>query len=143
MRYLTFILTLLSTPASAWDFAATPVCTLSRQGDDLGVTLTYDPMLPEYVLTLSLPDGTWPQGPVFAMTFANWRPAMIQTDQHQLSGNRRQLSVRDRGFGNVLDGLEYGDATQANTGGMTVSINTTGISGAMQAFRQCETAALS
>jgi len=58
MLRLTACALLLASPAAAWEFTPTPVCTLSQTGA-VDIVLTYDPMLPEYTLTIT----TWHQRP--------------------------------------------------------------------------------
>jgi hypothetical protein len=70
------------------------------------VRLTYDPSLPEYTIAIRLSEP-WPEAAVFAMRFEGPRGNMISTSRHVLSEDGLTLSVRDRGFGNVLDGLEF------------------------------------
>lgn len=141
MLRLSALAVLLASPANAWEFSPSPLCTLQQAGP-IAVTLTYDPMLPEYVLTVTA-DTVWPTDLPFFMTFAGWRPDRIQTDRQTLSEDGRSLSVRDSGFGNVLDGMEFGALSQAGVGDQVVTMPTDGISGPMKAFRVCETAALS
>lgn len=139
MRCLIALL-LLASPAAAWEFSPSPVCTLT---DDTGtLTVTYDASLPEYSVTITLPDATWSEDPTFAMNFAGPRPIFIQTDRHQISADGRSLTVTDSGFGNVLDGLAFNQRAYATSGDTTVGVSLDGIGPAMDAFRACPAANL-
>ena len=135
MKQLTCALFILATPAAAWEFSPAPICTLT-DADGL-ITVTYDAALPEYSVTLTLPDGTWPDDPTFAMNFAGERPIFIQTDRHRVSPDRRSLTVTDSGFGNVLDGLQFNLRAYATSGDSTLGLSLDGIGPAMVAFRAC------
>ncbi|WP_322891619.1 MULTISPECIES: excinuclease ABC subunit B [unclassified Yoonia] len=137
---LTLALFLIATPAAAWEFSPAPVCTLT---DDTGtLTVTYDASLPEYTVTITLPDGTWSEDATFAMNFAGNRPVFIQTDRHRISADGRSLTVADSGFGNVLNGLEFNERAYAISGDTTVGVSLDGIGPAMAAFRACPAANL-
>lgn len=101
------------------------------------MTVTYDASLPEYAITIALADGQWPDSPVFAMGFLGNNPISIQTDRHQRSADGRSLTVRDRGFGNVLNGLEFNTAAAAFAGEFSVGFDLGGIGPAITAFRNC------
>ncbi|WP_043699539.1 hypothetical protein [Yoonia vestfoldensis] len=137
---LTFAFILLAAPAGAWDFSPSPICTLTDA--DGTVTVTYDARLPEYSVTITLPDGTWSDDPAFAMNFVGDRPIFIQTDRHQISPDGRSLTVTDSGFGNVLDGLAFNQRAYAISGDTTVGVSLEGIGPAMEAFRACPEANL-
>jgi hypothetical protein len=62
---------------------------------------------------------------------------MISTGRHVLSEDGRTLSVRDRGFGNVLNGLEFNVVALAATGDRVVSIDLDGAAPEVAAFRAC------
>ncbi len=135
-------LILLTSPAAAWEFSASPICTLTDTSDAGDITVTYDPAITEYTVTVTLPDGQWPSDPTFGMAFANDRPISIQTDQHTISPDGRSITVKDRGFGNVLNGLEFNKRAYAMLGDTTVGIDLTGIGPAITAFRACPAANL-
>ncbi len=139
---LAFTLILLASPAAAWEFRATPICTLAETGDAGNLTVTYDASLPEYTITITLPDATWPDAPAFAMGFAGDRPINIQTDRHSRSADGRSLTVKDTGFGNVLNGLEFNMRVYASSGDMTIGFDLTGITPAIRDFRNCPDANL-
>lgn len=141
-RPTTLALTFLTTPAFAWDFTAGAVCTLSDSTDTAEIILTFDPALPRYTLSVTA-DTAWPTGGTFVMAFANTRPAMIQTDRYVLSDDGMTLSVADSGFGNVLNGLEFGGQIRAAVGDQGVDLTSGGIAAQMEAFKNCGAAALS
>lgn len=134
---LALAFTLLASPAAAWEFSAAPICTLTNTSDAGQVTVTYDASLPEYTITITLPEGTWPEDPTFAMAFAGGMPIGIQTDSHARSADGRSLTVTDSGFGNVLNGLEFNTRAYAASGDTTVGIALDGIGPAIQSFRKC------
>jgi hypothetical protein len=84
------------------------LCTLDHSGAEAEVRLTYDPSLPEYTIAIRVAEP-WPEAAVFAMRFDGPQGNMISTGRHSLSGDGLTLSVSDRGFGNVLDGLEFNE----------------------------------
>ena len=133
----------LACPAAAWEFTPVPICTLSQATESAEVTVTYDPTLPQYAITITLLDGTWPDGPVFALAFEGGIPLTIQTDRHALSDGDKSVTVRDRGFGNVLNGMEINGIAVALLGDTVLPIPLTGIEGPMQSFRRCPEDALS
>lgn len=126
-----------ATPAAAWEFSADPVCTLTDETAEASLTVTYDPSLPEYAIAITLPEGTWPDAQTFGMAFAGGRDISIQTDRHRLSNDGRTLTVTDRGFGNVLNGLEFNTRAYAILGDVTVGFTLEGIDPAITAFRAC------
>jgi len=138
-----FALFFLATPAAAWEFSASPICTLTDSSAKGEITVTYDAAIPEYTITVTLPEGRWQTGPVFGMTFANDRPISIQTDRQTISPDGRSVTVKDRGFSNVLDGLEFNTRAYAMLGDTTVGFDLSGIGPAMTAFRACPAAGLS
>lgn len=133
---------LLASPAAAWEFSASPICTLTDTSQSGEITVTYDPAITKYTVTVTLPDGTWPDAQTFGMAFANDRPISIQTDRHSVSPDGRSITVKDRGFGNVLNGLEFNKRAYAMLGDTTVGIDLTGIGPAITAFRDCPAANL-
>lgn len=128
---------LLATPATAWEFSALPVCTLTDTSDAGEIIVTYDAEITEYAVTVTLPNGTWPSDPTFGMAFAGERPISIQTDRYTLSNDGRSLTVKDRGFGNVLNGLEFNTRAYAILGDTTIGFSLSGIGPAVSAFRAC------
>lgn len=136
---LFFFLAVLATPAAAWEFSPTPICTLTHETEAAALRITYDST--EYVLTLTLKDGAWAPSPGFAIRFGGRRPLTISTDRHALDGPA--LSVTDRGFGNVLDGLQFNDTATAFTDGQAVTIPLQDAADPVAAFRRCPTPATS
>ncbi|WP_377511821.1 excinuclease ABC subunit B [Octadecabacter sp. R77987] len=132
---LAVILAALPFPAFAWEFSPDPICTLAHDTDTAAIVITYDATLPEYALSITLKDGTWPDAPVFGMEFIGPRPLAIGTDRHVTDG--ATLTVRDRGFGNVLDGLEFNAGALAASGPTTVPMILTDAAPAVRAFRDC------
>lgn len=127
----------LSAPVSAWEFHAIPICTLQSETEEVQVEVTYDPRVPEYAINLTLRDATWPSAAAFGIRFEGSRPNLIVTDRHMLSGEDRTLSVRDRGFGNVLDGLEFNDFAIALAGDAAIVFPLEGAAGPVEEFRAC------
>ncbi len=123
------VLLLLATPLHAWEFSPTPVCTLTDAKS--GTVLTYDGAV--YDITLTRPGG-WPLADVFAIRFAPVGPT-ISTSRHQVEGDT--LRVEDRGFGNVLNGLELNTTATALTGDAALTIDLTGAAAPTRAFRAC------
>lgn len=129
-------LTLLPFPAAAWEFSATPICTLTHRDAGADVTVTYDASLPEYTLTVTHAD-TWPNDTIFVLGFEGNRPSRLTTDRHTLSDDGRSLTVKDRGFGNVLDGIEFNATGIAIVGETSVQFDLNDAAPAVQSFRNC------
>lgn len=138
MRFC-LLLAILPLPVAAWDFTATPVCTLSHTTGRADVVVTYDPALPEYAISVTA-DVSWPIGR-FHMNFDGGLPIAISSDRHTLSPDGRTLTVRDRGFGNVLNGLEFNTTATARVGTTEVIFPMRGIGPPMTAFRACPSGA--
>lgn len=137
MKRLALIFALLATPASAWEFRAEPLCTLQHATDMARIAVTYDPSARVYAIDLTLDDGQWIADPAFHIAFLGGRSLTIGTGRHQLSEDGRTLTVRDRGFGNVLDGLEYNSGARAWSGARTILADLDGAADAVRAFRRC------
>ncbi len=138
---LAVVLCLLALPADAWEFTPAPVCTLSHETPDATVTLTWDPRRPEPYAIAVTRGASWAGAPVFAMRFDGPRGNTIVTDRHAISDGGRTLTVTDRGFGNVLDGLEFNDSATALLGEEAVPFPLDGAAGPVRAFRACAEAA--
>ncbi|MEM9971815.1 MAG: hypothetical protein AAF762_12055 [Pseudomonadota bacterium] len=134
---LTAAVALLPLPVFAWEAGVDgPLCTLEHAGGAADVRLTYDPALPEYTIAIRRSEP-WPLAPVFALSFEGARANLIQTTRHMLSADRRTLSVADRGFGNVLDGLAFNEVARGLTGETDVAIDLAGAAPEVAAFRAC------
>lgn len=140
---LAILLALLPLPVFAWEFSPSPICTIRHEGENVAVEVTYDDSLPEYAIHLTLAEGRWPDAPAFAIAFGTAPPLTIQTDRHSLSADGRTLSVRDRGFGNVLNGLEFASRALAISGERSVELPLTGAAEAVARFRDCPAPSLS
>jgi hypothetical protein len=128
---------LLATPAQAWDFTPTPICTIFEDTTDLAIRVTYDPSQPQpYAIALTRPDP-WPTTETFGLRFDGPAGMTIGTDRHKLSGDGRTLTVADTGFGNVLDGLAFNATATALAGATEVPFDLTGARPAVEAFRAC------
>jgi hypothetical protein len=139
MRQWKFSLVLLAgpvaSPALAWEFSQSALCTVTDSRSQTGVEMTFDGST--YVLTLTHRDG-WPDAPLFAIQFAPNGP-FIQTGRHIVRG--QSLSVSDSGFGNVLNGLEFNARAIVQLGQISRIIDLTGAAGPVQDFRACTPAA--
>ena len=135
-------LLLLPTPALGWEFTPGLPCRLTHESPDARVELTHDPMAPLYTITITR-DAPWPEAPAFAMRFDGPAALSIGTDRHVLSQDGRALTVTDRGFGNVLDGLQYNTTAWAIAGDVAVPFALDGAAAPVAAFRACEGAPLS
>lgn len=128
---------LFATPASAWQAGIRgPLCTLTHTEGDVSVLLTFDPTVPLYTIAISGPDP-WPFSAQFSMNFEGPQPNMIRTDRHVLSSDLGTLSVSDRGFGNVLDGLQFNTTASAISGDTTIRMSLDGAAPEVEAFRAC------
>lgn len=136
MKRFLIPLIFLASPAAAWDFTPTPICTLTHQEAAGQVVVTYDASIPEYTITLTRTDP-WPEAPFFGMSFVGQRGGSIGTDRHTLSEDGRSLTVKDSGFGNVLDGLEFNDTALGTSGDATLTFSLDGAAPAVAAFRAC------
>jgi len=142
-RLILGTLAVLATPALAWEAGVEgTVCTLSHDEPDARVRLTYDPATPEYTITLTRRDEPWVTAPNFSLRFDGPRPIFISTDRHTLKAGNAALSVADRGFGNVLDGLQFNRTAVAVTGDQAIAIPLDGAAPEVAAFRACATAPL-
>lgn len=132
-----FLLTLSPLPAQAWQAGTDgPLCTLTHAQADGDALLTFDPTGPVYTLTLTRPAG-WEEAPEFSIFFEGPRPLVIATDAHVLTAGDTALGVTDRGFGNVLDGLQYNRTAIAWAGETTLVLDLTGAAPEVAAFRDC------
>mgnify|MGYP000046903108 FL=1 len=126
------IVGLTSSPALAWEFSISPICTVTDRGSDTGLKLTFDGEL--YALHLSHIEG-WQNAEVFAIRFAPNGP-FIQTTWHQIDG--QTLSVSDAGFGNVLKGLQDNQVAQVLLGKTFRDIDLSGAYTPVENFKNCK-----
>ncbi|WP_375229886.1 hypothetical protein [Roseobacter sp. S98] len=129
-------LTLLATPAAAWEFTPGLPCVLTHSTPQAEIELTYDPTQPLYTVTIRR-DLPFDSAPVFAMRFDGDLPISIATDRHMASRDGRSVTVQDRGFGNVLNGLQYNATATAILGTAKVTFPLAGAAEPVAAFRAC------
>ena len=141
MRLALAVLTFAS-PAAAWEFSPSPICTLTHATEAAEVRVTYDARIPEYAIEISRRDTPWIPGPVFAIRFDGPRGLTISTDRHTFSDDNRALTAADSGFGNVLNGLEFNDTATALLTDQAVTIPLAGAAPEVQKFRACTEAPL-
>lgn len=130
------ILLLTASPALAWESRLGPVCELVHQGETVHVRVTYDSAVPEYAIAIT-PDRGWSTGPTFSIRFDGPRGLTISTNRHVIMESGTTLTVTDRGFGNVLNGLEFNETATASLGDQAVVIALDGAAPAVRAFRAC------
>jgi len=134
------LLALLASPAHAWQAGTEGrLCTLTQSDPAADIRLTYDPSGPLYTITVTTP-APWPEAPVFGIRFDGPQPNTITTNRHERDGTGHSLTVTDRGFGNVLDGLEFNTTATAFSGQTALPIDLTGAAPEVQAFRACTVA---
>lgn len=135
LRALAFLLLSVS-QALAWQAGGGDVCEIVHEGDAGSVRVSYDLDTLDYAIAITLP-RPWREGPVFAMRFEGAASLVITTDRHVLSEAGRTLTVTDRGFGNVLNGLEFNETATALVGAEAVAFALAGAAPAVRAFRAC------
>ena len=138
LRILTILL-LTATPALAWEARMGPVCQLVHEGETAHVRVTYDPAISEYAIAIT-PENRWSPGPNFFIRFDGPRGLTISTNRHMIGDNGATLTVTDRGFGNVLNGIEFNETATAQLGERAVVIGLDGAGPAVRAFRACTAA---
>ncbi|MEM1301161.1 MAG: hypothetical protein AAGH17_01155 [Pseudomonadota bacterium] len=136
MRVFAILLSLLASPSTAWDVTTGAICVLEDQQSGVAVTLTYDPEGPLYSITVTTPTP-WADGPVFAIAFLGANPLQITTNQHVLSEDKRAVTVVDRGFDNVLNGMEFNTTAIASLAGREVAFDLQAVDDPMQPFKNC------
>ncbi len=134
---LLILFALFATPAQAWEFTPTPICTLTHTEASAEVTVTYDHATQLYAIAVTTPQG-WPDAPAFSIRFDGAAPNIISTQRHQSDG--ATLTVMDSGFRNVLDGLEFNTTATAFTQTASVTVSLEGAAPPVQQFRTCTTA---
>ncbi|MHA1553775.1 MAG: excinuclease ABC subunit B [Alphaproteobacteria bacterium] len=132
------VLLLSAAPALAWEAGSGRVCELTHQGEAARVSVTYDPAIGEYAIAIT-PERPWSPGPIFTIRFDGPRGLTISTDRHAVSGGGATVTVMDRGFGNVLNGLEFNDTATALLGDQAVAFALDGAGPAVRTFRACTT----
>ncbi len=138
-RLSTIAAALVAIPSMAWAWDVQvdgPLCILTHSEGDVAVRLTFDPAVPLYTITLTGPDP-WPVAGSFGILFSGEAPNTITTDRHVLSPDRQSLSVSDRGFGNVLNGLARNETATGFSGEAALSVSLDGAAPAVEAFRNC------
>lgn len=131
-------LCVLATPASAWEFTATPVCTITHKTPDLALRVTFDPAQSQpYSIALTRSEP-WERTESFGLRFEGPAAMTIGTGRHQLSADGKTLTVKDTGFDNVLDGLGYNARATALAGMTEIPFDLTGARPAVEAFRACD-----
>ncbi len=138
LRILIFLL-LMATPALAWEARTGPVCQLVHEGETARVLVTYDPAISEYAIAIT-PEDHWAPGPTFSIRFDSPRGLTIATDRHMIGDDGATLTVTDRGFGNVLNGIEFNETATAQLGARAVVIALDGAGPAVRTFRACTAA---
>jgi hypothetical protein len=131
------ILICTAAPAFAWEARVSgAVCELTNEDKAVQVRLTYDPSIPEYSISITSGQG-WSPSPTFAIRFAGPRGLIISTERQVISDDRATVTVKDSGFGNVLDGLEFNNAATAILGNEAVTFRLENAGPAVRAFRAC------
>ena len=127
----------MTVPAFAWETGVEDgLCTLTHTEESVAVRLTYDPSVPLYTITVTRSEG-WEAAPEFGIRFEGVRSNTIRTDRHVLSPDGLSLSVSDRGFGNVLDGLQFNEMAIGFSAEAEAVVSLDGAAPAVEAFRSC------
>ncbi len=130
------LLALTATPVLAWEFSPRDVCELRHKEAAADVLITYDPGAREYAIAVTL-NRPWLPGSVFSIRFDGPRGMKISTERHRISEGGKTLTVKDRGFGNVLNGIEFNGTATALLGEQAVTVTLDGAGPAVRAFRAC------
>jgi len=131
------ILICTAAPAFAWEARVSgAVCELTNEDKAVQVRLTYDPSIPEYSISITSGQG-WSPGPTFAIRFEGPRGLTISTQRQVISDDRATVTVKDSGFSNVLDGLEFNNAATAILGNEAVTFRLENAGPAVRSFRAC------
>lgn len=124
-------------PAMSWEFQSSAICTLSHSAIDGDLEITFDGRLEEpYRLTLTRSER-WIRGEIFVLQFGGARPGTLTTERHRIRDNGLSLSVTDKGFDNVLNGLEFNLAAFAFMGSHVFAISLNGAAPEVRKFREC------
>lgn len=134
MRSLAFLL--FASPAAAWDASRQgAVCVLTHEMKGAEVIVSHDATKDvPYAIDLRLEEG-WQAGPIFSIRFDGPVQRTITTDRHKVTDNT--LTVTDRGFGNVLDGIALNRVAIAVTGETALAIPLVGAAPEVEAFKAC------
>lgn len=143
MRSFAILLATLASPAMAWEFTETEVCTVSHDDPAATIALTFDPATGVYDIALTLQGATWGDGAAFRILFEGSNPIAIGTDRQNISEDGTTLNVSDSGFGNVLDGIQFNNRMTATLGDQSITIPLDGAKEPMAAFRLCPAIATS
>ena len=133
-------LLLITTPALAWETKSGRVCELTHEAEEADVRIIYDPSIAEYAIEITL-DRAWSPGPNFAIRFDGPRGRTISTTRHMFQSGGLTLTVKDQGFDNVLNGLEFNETATALLGDQAIIVGLDGAGPAVRAFRSCSTGA--
>jgi hypothetical protein len=127
-----------ATPTFAWEYTPSPVCTVSHETEQAELALTYDRRSDgPYAIEITQKEKPWARSPLFVMRFDGPRPNVISTNRHSLGADDLSLTVTDRGFGNVLDGIEFNFLATAKSGETVLYFQLEGAADAMRRFRVC------
>lgn len=136
-RLIVFFTFLASASLADWRFEESTICVLTGETSDSIVVLTHDYAEGRYTISMQRPGQTWQPGPTLSIAFEGGRPLTISTDRHALSEAGDVLSVSDRGFGNVLDGMQFNEQMTILTGEHSVVVPLNQAAPEVQDFRDC------
>lgn len=134
---LAFLLLIPSLVSASWRFDETTACVITGETPETVVVVIHDYQAGRYTIAVSQTGQTWTPGPDLSIAFQGGRELVIGTDQHFLSDEGDVLMVTDRGFGNVLDGMQFNQRMTINTGEHIVKIDLNGAAAAVAEFRDC------
>jgi len=137
MARLAALLACLASPAPAWEFQSTPFCALKHETEKGLIVLVYDHTTDAYAIALTLNEGRWDAAEEFNMVFLGKTPLTIGTDRHQITHEGRSLQVSDKGFGNVLDGLEFNGFGFGKSGNTVLEFGLKDAAPVVRQFRNC------
>lgn len=140
MRIILLFALLVPLQAQAWTFTPGLICRLSHETQDAAIELTYDLSGPLYSLTISRADPL-PNVEPFVMRFNGPAGRVISTNSHTFSDDQTAATAQDKGFGNVLDGLQFNDTAEAILGTTTLTFPLQGAADPVARFRACEVTA--
>ena len=135
MRIASLLCLLAPAQVAAWEFRTDPICTLLHTEAAAEVRVTFDPATALYAVAITRADEAWGPSAQFGIAFEGGAALTIGTSRHVIEG--ATLSVTDRGFGNVLSGLEFNTQATAFTSQQRVTFSLIGAAEPVQAFRQC------